>query len=145
MQPEDSAYCVPYALKSVLEFYGEKGKHVSLNALIKGCNAHFKNGTGYEDTEAYLKTIGYKFKRIKFSGNAVRKSLKKKIPVVVSYWSHTKDSHFSVITGVEEDKYGISYYTLTDSYFGRVKFPWSVFEILWRNDCSWARTIVPIK
>ncbi len=144
IQPEDSAYCVPYALKSVLEYYGERGSHISFKSLVKGCKSHFRNGTAFEDTTVYLKSVGYKFKRMKFGIKGVNKSLSNNIPVLVSYTTHFDDYHFSIITGTYKQN-GITHYMLTDSYFGRVSFPWCVFAILWRDAESWARTVVPIK
>ena len=143
MQGVDTAWCVPYSIQGVAEYYG---LYYSRNQVIDAVKAHKTTGTYMEDFTDGVKELGLKFERLKFNYTEVQKSLNAGIPVAISYQNGKKESHFTVIIDAYKDYRGTEFYTLNDTYYGRINMPVEVIEVLVRKDVnfvyksrSWAR------
>ena len=144
LQPEDSGYCVPCAIKSILDFYGID---VSLKDVIKGCGSSYTQGTDDEKAEEFLKSHGLIYAKIKFDFKSIHKSIKEKNPVAVAYMNDVNESHFSIIKDCYK-KRNIEYVLLNDSYFGDLELPLSLLKVLYKesgkfnNGNAWIRKII---
>lgn len=143
LQPPNSAYCVPYGIKMVLDYYNEK---IGINKIIEGCKADYNTGTTIEDSAKYLKSIGYKYFRIGFDYKSIIRWVDLKVPIVFSYINDLGESHFSVINGYfTKRKREIEYVQLADPYYGKISLPYTILKMLWSADDCWTRIIIPIK
>lgn len=140
MQGTETAWCVPYSLVGVAEYYGIKA---TKQGMIEAVNASKKTGTKTEDYTRGIQEFGLKFKRLKFKYKEIRKTLREGTPIALSYSSSKDESHFTILVGARRDSRGIRFYTLNDTFYGRYEIPASVLEyLMYLNDNSWARKVV---
>ena len=130
-QSPNSAYCVPYGIKGVVEYF-KLGKPTK-QTLIKKCNAHVKYGTDIEDAEEVLWEYGLKLKKISLSMINIRKAIGSGNPIVISYKSGLNESHFSVICGYKKVK-GTWFVILNDTWIGKYEMPLSILKVLSKAD-----------
>lgn len=122
---ETPGFCGPASLKMVLDYYG-----VSLSEakIAKLTGFTMKKGTSKEDLIRAAKKLGFKaFSKENSSFADIKKFIRKKIPVIVDWFSED-DGHYSVVIGI--DKRSI---TLMDPQLdeGKIKFSLSDFYRVW--------------
>lgn len=139
LQGTDTAYCVPFSLLGIAEYFGIH--FLTTDEMIELCGTHKKSGSQLEIVSKVVKKIGMKFKRIRFNIKNVRKSLEHGNPVVVCYATSKDEGHFSTIIDVRVDKRKNGFYTLNDTYYGRYEIPENLLVYLMYRDGSWARTV----
>ena len=142
LQGTDTAYCVPYALKGICDYYRID---VSKQQLIKLCQTDRRTGSYTEVYSKNIEQIGLKFRRIKFSYASIGRSLRQGVPVAVCYMCNDKESHFSTIVRVRK-KRGLPFVTLADTMYGLIELPMEVLRFLSQSrtvgEPLWIRKVV---
>ena len=94
-------YCGPASLKAVLSYFGVEKGEMSLVRLSK-CSKD--KGVEAENLLRAAKKLGFKgFIKDYSDFKDVKKFLKKKIPVIVD-WFSVDEGHYSVIVGINDKK-----------------------------------------
>ncbi len=122
--------CGPASLRIVLNYYGLKKSEESLKKLVKA--TYFK-GTEPREIVKGAKKLGFKAKyKFNSSIDELKLLIKKKIPVIIGWFSPESSSHFSVVEGISK---GIIY--IADPEIGKIrKFNIKEFEKYW-IDINW--------
>lgn len=120
-----TGYCGPAALKMVLGFFGVKK---SETALAKMTNCKRSEGIEAEEIVKAVKKMGFKgfYKDFSTFGDLKKYVLKKKIPVIVE-WFSDDDGHYSV--AVDIDKENIYLQDPQIGYLRAVKL--KTFKTIW--------------
>ncbi len=128
-QTKGYSSCGPVSLKIVLEFFGIKKTE---KELIELTDCRLDIGTSGKNLLSAAKKLGLKgfikdkatFKDLKYYVN------KKKIPVIIDWFSATENSiagHYSVIASIKNNKIIIA-----DPEFGKIRsLDINIFKMLW--------------
>jgi len=124
--------CGPASLRIVLDYYGIKKSEEELKKLLK---ATYLKGTESKEIVKVARKLGFKAKyKANSSLNELRFLNKKKILVIIGWFSPDSSSHFSVIGDIDKEKIYIA-----DPAFGRIKtYSLKEFEKYW-IDINWDR------
>ena len=122
--------CGPASLRIVLNYYGLKKSEKELKKLTK---ATYLKGTESKEIVKVARKLGLKAKyKVNSSINELKSLIKKKIPVIIGWFSPESSSHFSVVEGISKGKIYIA-----DPDFGKIrKFNIKEFEEYW-IDINW--------
>jgi ABC-type bacteriocin/lantibiotic exporter with double-glycine peptidase domain len=111
---QSKGYCGPASLKMVLSTYGI---NISEDYLAKITRSSRIRGCDEENIVKAVKEFGFKgYVKQNSSINEVKKLLKKRIPVIVNWFSPEQAGHYSVVIGFDKGKI-----VLADPYFGEMK------------------------
>lgn len=145
LQGKKTAYCVPYSAAAIAHWYGSEH---TLSQVVRIFRTSKTRGTTMSDIPKGFSELGFKLKPIAFTTKNVRKSIKARKPIVITYASEKFEGHFSTIIGLTR-RYGMVYYILNDTYFGEYEIPEKLLMILMARDVSisgssriWARQVV---
>ncbi|MFA6533610.1 MAG: papain-like cysteine protease family protein [Patescibacteria group bacterium] len=113
-------FCGPACFKMVMDYYGVKQSEMywaRLTAMeIKNGKVNRNEGCPDDKFVVAVAKIGFKgFCKDNSSIVEVKKFIKKKVPVIVNWFSPEQGAHFSVVVGLEKDKI-----FLADPYLGKV-------------------------
>ena len=138
---QSKGFCGPASLKMVLSAYGITKSEKNLAKLTKTTR---KKGCSEKNIIEVAKNLGFKaYIKQKSSIKELKKLIKKKIPIIVDWFSPEEAGHYSVVVGFEKDKI-----ILADPHFGKLKkhkINW--FEERWHdivNDKLILREIIVI-
>lgn len=98
---QDKMMCGPAYLKIVLDHYGLK---VSQTELKKRLRSNIILGTSVKDIILVSKEFGFEAVHKKDSSfDEVKSLLEKNIPIIISWFTPSKASHFSIIYNIDKD------------------------------------------
>ncbi len=145
---ESPRMCGPATLKIVLEYYGVKK---SEKELAKLCGTIYEKGIGGKGIANAARKLGFK---AEIRDNAaladIRRLIRKKIPVIVDWFSET-EGHYSAVAGIDRK----NIYLMDPEIAGIKKMDLETFCAVWfdfpgkfiksRNDLVLRRMIVVYK
>jgi len=137
LQGRNSNYCVPYTALTILNHYLTNPP--SIKSLIVDTKASRKGGAFVDNFKDTLNFYGFKIRRLAFA--KILYALKRGNPVVIGYKYGVNESHLSLISGYFKDK-GITYFILSDSWYGKITLPKKILEVVVRADGSYIREIL---
>lgn len=140
IQNPNSANCALNAMRAVCDYYYEvPPSRYELKKSLKTCH---KSGTYFQDILDTFHNYDFKFtQKNALSWADIKRTIKSKNLIFISYQSGPKESHSSIISGYEESK-GVKYVYLCDSWTGEIRMPFNVLRVLMNRDLGPTRALL---